>query len=236
METPKTKISLSMPALQRFLFWAVLLTAVVCAVTQTTGWITGHHRLFGLTGLFYMDNEQSFPTWLNALINFIPFLLARALAVLDRPNAKNWWWLGWIFLVLSIDEIAGLHEILGMAVKARFHTAGFFYFAFVIPGAIFALATFMVFAGLLRRLPKKTSLGMIVSGGMFLTGVLVIESIAGNWSSLHGQENPVYFALVIAEESLEMLAMLLMSKTLSGYLGDLSPTKTLTLELNMRAK
>lgn len=63
-----------------------------------------------LLQLFELDEESNLPTWLSSFL-----LLNNAIALLLICNNvvnRNWQWLVLAvgFLILSVDEVAGLHE------------------------------------------------------------------------------------------------------------------------------
>ncbi len=231
------EIKLSAWPIPRFIFFLVLGTTMISALTQTVRYAGGHGRLFGLTDLFDMDSEQSFPTWLNLSILFACSVLVWIIAARQGQEKKkftgSWRLLAWIFLIMSVDEIAGWHEHIGYMMKIGFRTSGIFTYAFVIPGFVIALAVFTVSFRLLCHLPRKIAGGMILSGALYLFGVIVMESLGGLCASLHTRQYGPYAAMAIIEEFSEMTALVLMMRTLLAYLASLCPDKILTLELKL---
>lgn len=122
------KIEFSTSRIPRLIFFLVLGTAILCALTQAIGFIRGNHRLFGMTPLFNMDHEESLPTWLNSAIlavcAFLAWAIASQLGQEMKKFAGRWRFLSWIFLLMSIDEVAGLHEIIGDMIREKFHVHG----------------------------------------------------------------------------------------------------------------
>jgi|GEM_PF-452503 len=149
--------------------------------------------------LFDLDEENNLPTW------FSSFLLLNCAIVLfvslpSHSAAFKWQWrlLAFGFLVLSIDEVAGLHE--------SFHTAIDINWA--IPGGILVLIVGSTFVPFLLSLPRRTAIRFVLSGTIYVAGAIVVE-----WLSRDMDEDAIAYGFATAlEESLEMLGTWLFLK------------------------
>ena len=138
------------------------LFAVVAALVGLSIW-GQHMRFFGVSDIrgywheflidimmssFYLDNESNVPTYINALMLFIPSLLLAGIgawkSIIKDKYRFQWNVLAFIFFLLSVDEIASFHERLIKPMRAMFGSQGFFFFAWVIPGiAVIGLFAFV---------------------------------------------------------------------------------------------
>ncbi len=109
---------------------------------------------------------------------------------------------------MAIDELAAIHERIVDPIRSIFHTSGFFFYAWVIPGGILVLVLGILFLGWLLRLPPKIRLGLGLSALLYVTGVLLLEAVGGWWASNIGGEDLVHSLIATTEESLEMLGLI----------------------------
>lgn len=175
-----------------------------------------------LMSAFYLDAESNIPTFINALLLFIPSLLLAAIgtwknSVKDKFRF-HWIGLAVIFLLLSIDETAALHERLIKPMRSIAGANGFFYFAWVIPGlisvAVFGLAYLMFFL----HLDKRFKVLFFLSLAVYLGGVIGGEMVSGYFAAGLGQKNFTYAVVASLEESVEMFGASLIIYALMEYI------------------
>ena len=143
------------------------------------------------------------------------------IAFSHKKNGKNYFrWMGLaiIFMFLSVDEITSIHESFGQAIRAGYSVSGFLYFAWVIPYGL-ALTVFLVaYYKFLLGLPKNIMLLFILSGGVFISGAMGVESFGGRHYEIYGNANITYAIFYTIEEFLEMLGIVLFIYTLLTYI------------------
>ncbi len=149
-----------------------------------------------LRQLFDLDEENNLPTWFShfLLLNnaFVLCIIASNLA---QEKRYYWWALAIGFLVLSIDEVAGLHE--------TFHSAIDFNWA--IPAGILVAITGTIFIPFLRSLDRRLATIYLTSGVIFISGALIIELLSEDMRT-----KSLEYALATAlEESMEMAGALI---------------------------
>ena len=210
-----------------FLFSVLGLLFVGSIAMDYIGLNTGHWQLGGLVKLFNLDGDETLPTWFNS---FLLFLLCIATWTIARSGAsrtpclrRGWKFLSFLFLVMSIDEVATLHECLGRVFKTLWAAKGYFYFGFVIPGTVLAVALFVAYLPFLRALPRKLAFGMFGAGLIYVTGAAFVEALSANWYYLYGQKAAVYLLLANLEELLEMTGLILFLHVLLDYLRSAEP-------------
>ncbi len=175
-------------------------------------------RVFG-TG------EQNILTWLSsALILYCALMLtsigkaAKKQEGLSARFWRRWIELSIIFFLLSLDEVAELHEGINVILTKSYNLKGYFYFAWIIPGAAFALAIFTRSLGLLRTLPTVIRKKMLYSGALYLAGAVGIEAVGANYSFKAGQVQDLTFQILCTiEEGLEVLGLWLFFRALILY-------------------
>ncbi len=176
---------------------------------------------------FYLDAEGNIPTYINALLLFVPALLLSAISAWKNSIRDkfrfHWVGLALIFFFLSIDEAAVLHESLIKPMRAITGAEGFFYFAWVIPGmaivAVFGLVYLMFFL----HLDRKFKILFFVSLAVYIGGVIGGEMISGYFAAGLGQKNFTYATVASFEESIEFTGASMLIYSLLKYLEHYLP-------------
>ena len=219
----------------------IFLIAVVALLVLLSIW-GQHMRFFGVADIrgawheflidqminnFYLDYEGNVPTYINALLLFIPSLLLAGIgawknSVRDKFRF-HWNGLAIIFFILSIDEMASFHEQLIKPMRAIFGSQGVFYFAWIIPGmvaiALFGLTYLMYFL----HLENKFKLLFFFSLAVYLGGVIGGEMVSGYFAANLGIKNYTYAVVASFEESVEMIGCSLIIYSLLEYLKHYVP-------------
>jgi hypothetical protein len=171
-------------------------------------------------GFFYVDAEQNISTWYSSILLFCCAVLISAISLTitkthDR-HIRHWQILGLIFLYLSMDEAASLHEQMGI-IGRILKTGGLFSFSWVIP----AIALVSIFIGFylkfLVHLRSKTRRLFCLSGFVYISGALGFEMISGLFMDLNGK-NLLYTIFTHIEEGLELLGVSFFLYALLDYL------------------
>jgi hypothetical protein len=176
---------------------------------------------------FYMDAESNIPTFINSLMLFIPSILLGLIAVwkssIRDKYRFQWTLLSIIFLLLSIDEVATLHERLIKPMRAIFGAEGVFYFAWIIPGIIAVAAFIFAFLTFFLHLDKKFKLLFFLSLAIYISGVIGGEMTSGYFASIMGLKNFTYAVVASVEESVEMIGCSFFIYSLLEYLRQYLP-------------
>ncbi len=150
--------------------------------------------------LFHLDEENNLPTWFSSFLLFnCSAVLFLSISTRDEKYRLHWRVLAIGFLVLCIDEVAGLHE--------SFHTAIDFNWA--IPAAGLLTVVGLLYIPFLRALPRHLLIWFVLSGSIYVSGILGIEYLSRDMD-----EDSVGYGFAVAlEESLEMLGAWLFFRT-----------------------
>lgn len=201
----------------------LLLLADLVTVVSKHYW--GHDYVRGLIPLFDMDKEQNIPTYFTVAEILLCACLAYVVAVAEKNRRRrdHLYWMGLCFicLYLSIDEFASIHEL----VVNRFFRQGGdiskpFYFSWVIPYSVVAIAVGLLYVRFLLRLPAHIRRLIIVSGCLYVGGAIVAEFFVGyrfeHYS--HWRKDLIYDLIVACAETLEMVGLLTLIYALMSYI------------------
>ncbi len=218
------RVHLALPPayrVSRLFAGAVLLITSLSLTTQAAKYFGGHERLMGLVNICYVDFEANLPSWYSSLALLTAALLltviARGKGRSGDPQRNKWRLLAVIFFLLSLDEIAMLHEFSIDPIRDAFGLSGALSFAWVIPGALFVVGLGVYLLGFLRSLPRRTSTLFVAAGLLFVGGAIGVEMVSAAHASMHGEENFTYVLIVTLEEFLEMAGVVVFIHGLIDY-------------------
>lgn len=176
---------------------------------------------------FYLDNEGNIPTYFNTILLFVPAILLGLISmwkssVRDKFRFQ-WWGLALLFLLLSMDEAAVLHERLIKPMSAITEARGAFYFGWVVPGAAFVMLLALAYIPFFLKLEDKFKLLFLVSMALYFGGAIGGEIVSGYFAQALGQKNFTYAVIASIEESVEMIGASLLIFSLLKYLEHYLP-------------
>ena len=134
--------------------------------------------------------------------------------------AGRWRAMGWILLYLSFDEVAGVHETFNSLSPI----------SWTIPFGLLAIVVGVWMLPFVMRLPASTRAGLIVSGVLYVAGAVGIELISSHFFDESNKRQIDYAYLTLAEEGLEMLAVVLVIRTLLRHMEQLASSAALALQ------
>jgi hypothetical protein len=157
-----------------------------------------------LVPLLSLSEEANLPTWYSSMLLFSCAAALAAIAIDARRSGgrfmRHWAVLAAVFLYMSLDETAQLHERLNSLWSLR----GVFYFSWIIPVGIIVLLLGLAYLRFLIHLPAPTRWRFVIAGVLYVGGALVMEMPLGVWATRHGEDNLGYMLIDAVEESLEM--------------------------------
>ncbi len=170
-----------------------------------------------------LNGEANLPAWFGTLLWLVAALLAFAIWQEHRVNGcgHGAYWIGMVplFLFLSLDEAAMIHEAVGAAISERIIPTGVFAYtyAWVLFGLVFVAFVGVIYLRLLTKLRGTFARSFIFSAIVFISGAVVVESTGAAFENgmLTGMPFDQSWARMIAyEETLEMLGVILLIRTL----------------------
>jgi len=193
-----------------------LVSFVLGAIVVTQGIESGVvDKLFKL---FNLDYEQNLPTWVSSVLLFLVGLHYLMIAYyrhdLEKHHFFQWLFLGLIFLGISFDEFAHIHEASIRPMRTMFDMDGLLFYPWILPAAILTIVVGLFYFTFIRDLPWESKLIFICASLFYVGGALGMEAIGGYYvdNMLAGQPSEpdvFYLALTHFEEYCEMLGIIL---------------------------
>jgi hypothetical protein len=230
---PVTPQALQLPPAGRTALWLVGWSVLFTLATA------GFHILNAQTDLSVVDpfrllflldsgQEATIPTFYSILLWLFCAGLLGLVAVGERDGGKRdtrrWGALAALFVFLSLDEAASLHEqLIGLSravvSKLAITHEGLLYHAWVVPVGILVLLLFLLYIPFFQRLPRSTVLWFLLSGALFVGGALGFEMIGGVVVTWDKNNDALRLTVETIEELLEMLGLAGFAFALLSYLA-----------------
>ncbi|MCA1490356.1 hypothetical protein I6F11_05420 [Ensifer sp. NBAIM29] len=147
-----------------------------------------------------LDEEANIPTWFASCLLLsaagLLLLTARTKRLLQDRFTVYWYGLSLMFLYLSLDETASLHELAMAPTRALLDISGPLYAGWVIPAALAFLTLVLLYSRFLLALPRATLGWFAFAGALYVGGAVGMELVAwghiypayvakfGNWSEI----------------------------------------------------
>lgn len=170
-------------------------------------------------GLFFnqtnFSEEKNLPSIFSSFLHlFASFSLA--LVGIDKLRIEKrkffWWFLSFVFLFLSLDELLRIHEkITGQTSYFHENTGTYLWTIYY---GIGSLLLGLVIIKPLFALPPATRNKFILAGAIFIFGAIGMENIAGNYIVLNNIApvdiitHPDLFIFYTIEETMEMMGVI----------------------------
>lgn len=213
----------------KFLVTAVLSFTLIGIAVQLCKYTLKTDYLFGLIPLFDLSGDLSIPAWYQSATILLCSVLLAVISIAKKEEedtfASHWRGLAAVFLYLSIDEAAGIHETIGetLNLKVTGETHGLLHYTWVIFGASLALVIAVAYIKFLRHLPVKTMWLFILSGAIYVGGAIGVEMINARYDEIYGNLNLTYQLMTVVEECFEMVGIALFIYTLMSYIAAENP-------------
>jgi hypothetical protein len=200
----------------------VLLGTVIAALflLSLAGQIARFHLgfpyVFGLVDLFYLDEENSVPTWYQSVV----FLFAAGLLTIIGRDARvsgasfaiHWLVLAAICVGLSLDEVASLHERTINPLQRVIQPTGIWRPTWVIVGVAAVACVAISYWRFFLHLGRAEQVQIVVAAAVFLGGALGVEMATGvmfDTTDRNFKHSFDYALTVQLEELLEMVGLLI---------------------------
>jgi hypothetical protein len=208
--------------------YTIGIIAALLVLANTVGYIlkfVPKNPLVNNFTLVNLDLEANLPTYFSSLLLLCSGILLGLVASLKKTRKESyvfhWAFLSFIFVCMSIDEAASVHELLISPLRSLFNVSGIFYHAWIIPGIFFTLTVMLIYARFVIKLPKRTKFIFIAAGAFYVAGVIGMEMIGGKHITLYGRNSLSYGLLTTLEETLEILGLILFIYGLLDYIRGL---------------
>ncbi len=197
--------------------------ALLGFATEVADHLFGFSKRDTLIRLFNLAMECNIPNWYaSALLLICAGLLAAiAMAAAAEKNAyrRHWAALALIFVYISIDETAQLHEQANRPLRHALDVDGIFHYAWVIPATAILLILAAVYWRFLWALPLRSRRLFLAAAACYIGGALGTEFFVNHWVTLHGTD-PVYGMLNVLQETMELTGLSIFIVALLGHLRE----------------
>jgi hypothetical protein len=198
------------------LYTTIALLMALSIAGQFAKHVLGFPTLLGLVRLFYVELEANAPSWYQATAFAFGALLLATIGTMVRrsgaPFWRHWMVLAAIFLFLSLDESAGIHEL---TMEPLQRVNGIVHGAFRAQWVMIGLAAVAVVAAAYARfffhLSGRERAHVLVAGILFVGGAIGIEMAT---QAMYGEdydpslkEGLAYVIGAHIEEGLEMVGL-----------------------------
>ncbi|MGH7927163.1 MAG: hypothetical protein ACREQV_05160, partial [Candidatus Binatia bacterium] len=163
--------------------------------------------------------------------------LSLLLSAIEKRLARVKYWrvLGWLLIVLSLDEAASLHERTGLLFN-NLNLTGALQYAWVIPGTALIVVAGLWFLGFFKQLEPRLRNNLMMAGGLYVTGALGVEFLEGAVASgavfgAIGEEGLAYNTVVVVQELMEMAALVILISVLFQEIKRQGQGRGLTIDI-----
>lgn len=170
---------------------------------------------------FNLGGEQNLPSWFSAVLMLLVAALAAAIAhqsKLSQPGIRlRWGGLSFVFVLLSLDEIASFHEATMEPIRNATGADGIFHYAWLIVAIPLVVGFAILNLPLLRCLPRAIAARILLAGMIYVAGAVGLEMLGGVIASSSGEGTIPARLAYVAEEVLEISGLTLLATTLVAY-------------------
>ena len=171
--------------------------------------MNGNIIIQNVFSFLHFDKETNLPTFFNTLLLLVNAVVFYFIGITASADRKYWFLLAFVFLYLTFDEFASIHEKLNelTPILLNFERKGLYYFAWIIPYGILVWVLALFLSKFIFRLPKCIFKKYIIAAVLYLLGVFLLESLSGFEYQLYAASKQFYFLSTI-EETLEMSGLI----------------------------
>ena len=166
-----------------------------------------------LLGRFDLGLEPSLPNWWSSLLWVLNAVVAiGCLHIMEKSDVRQrrmFGLLAALFVLLALDEAIMIHELADATLQTWLQTGGFLYFAWVLPGAAFALFCAFAFGHFVLKMPPVVRNKIFISGIVFVGGAIGVELLEGPLYESGNSSSVLFTVFQCIEEGLEMLGIVL---------------------------
>ena len=182
--------------------------------------------------MFSLFIETSIPTLFSTLnllfSSILLWVIAKYTKVTGDKTRYHWLFLSILFLFLTLDEGAQIHETIGLGVFSFFNfpVGHPLYYSWVIPYTALVLIVGIIYLRFLFTLPRGIRTGIIAGGLLFLVGALGLEIVES--MEYKGVSNIPYtkrkmfnnaYIIATVQELLEMVGISIFNYVLLKYIA-----------------
>jgi hypothetical protein len=231
---PEISVSLQFRA-SRLIQMLCLITAILVLLNTIIGvarYYFDVESVLGFSGRkLILDQEANIPTWFQSVLMLSCALLlaATSQAVRKMKGRYSAYWaaLSVVFLLMSLDEVAVIHELTGLKLGRYLGVGRLFYHTWIIPALAFLFVLSVVYFKFILSLPRKIAFIFVLAGCIFVGGSVGMEMIGGVfYASRDLQFTFGNFVMTTIEETMETSGLIVFIYGILQYLTMLQATGT----------
>ncbi len=207
--------------IELFLIIAAIFLTLLGTGMEVLHYLFDHKRLLGFSRQFSLGEEANVTTWYSAMLLASCALCLAAIAfVLPRDGGnyrRHWLILALIFVYMSMDETAVIHEMTIRPLRNAFDLGGVLYYAWILPAALLMAIFLASYLGFLKHLPSSSRNRFILAGLVYVGGAFGTEIFIGYWWDTYG-DNFTNGMLNVIQESMEIAGASLFLSALLRHL------------------
>ena len=172
-----------------------------------------------------VNAEASIPTWYAAITLFAVGAML-AIIALDarrrgRPFALQWTLLAIGFVLLSIEEIIGVHSQVTKVLRrlADDIDGPWLLIGLGLLGVIGLVVAVVLFGRWFMAVPRRWRTWFAIGGVIYLAGVVASDAVGDYLRSSFGDGSLLYILVLTVEEALEMIGVLIFIVALLEYIA-----------------
>jgi hypothetical protein len=180
----------------RTIIIAVLFITIASLAARFAMYMWGEEEFLQPLRIFDVGEERSIPTWFNSILFLLCSILVAVVTVAKKQRddryTLHWGVLSIILLLLSLDEVASIHEAIGAQLERLVHNitgfdpGGAISYFWVVPGAVFVFVVLLAYLRFLAHLPQTTRRLFLFAGALFVLGALGVEMLTAQVMSSSG--------------------------------------------------
>lgn len=206
-------VSLRKKSIVKTLWLGIIVLLLAHLAVHVVEFTTGHDFLFGLTPFLDFYGEANLPTWYSTLLLVASSILLLAVFSTRQNKSDKYYWLvlAFVFVYLSLDEFAQLHELFGSYISKTSMQSLLpdeSSSAWIFWGGAMSLIVAVSFFRFWWRLSKPVRRTFLIAAVIYVGGALGLEIIEVYHASRAG-EDFWFFAMVTVEETMEMLGVVI---------------------------
>lgn len=220
------EIKLNISYIIKILVRVLLFILFLYVLGQVAKFHYGFDHLLGFVPMFNLYEESNVPTWYSSIILLTSSVLLLIIATAKRFQSNryflHWAGLSAVFLFLSIDESAKLHEAIGGAFKhvtSKFLTTGN-WSMWVVPFGIALLVFVGVYVRFVFSLAPYFRNLFILAGTIYVSGALGMEVVEILYLRGAEAKTEVFMIMVSIEETMEIGGIILFIYGLLRYIKE----------------
>ncbi|MGH2820982.1 MAG: hypothetical protein ACRDJ5_10055 [Actinomycetota bacterium] len=217
--------------------------ALMSGAGQIWRYYSGTGRFNNIVERFFVDSEQSIPTWYQVVMLLGCVSIAAFITLLEKGEGggfvRHWGALAFILALLSIDEAVSFHELAGEAMTRYIGSLGFVQYTWVVLGIAVVVAFVVYFRSFFARLDRRDRRSLGAALALYVAGALGMEIVTGLYVAGRGLVpegttdvilDPFHgIVLTTLEESLEMGGIIMLVYALLMYVGRHHPSVAVRL-------